>query len=76
MDYGIVAPPWMERLKRAFNFLKDLFDRVGLHNNGLKMVSMAYWPYYTPGGLWESAYTHHVTGFRTSYQEKLRWWVQ
>ena len=66
---GIYTPPWTERLPRVFNVLTDIFNRVGLHKNSRKTVSMTCWPCYTPGVLSELEYTRKVTGVDSSYQD-------
>ena len=41
-DDGLIASTQPERLKRAFEILTELFDRVSLWKNERKMVRMAY----------------------------------
>ena len=38
---GLVTLPWTEQLQRAFNFLTDILNRVGIHMNVRKTVRMA-----------------------------------
>ena len=47
-NYRLVASPESARLQGAFNVLTGLFDRVGLHNNEGKIVSMACRSCHTP----------------------------
>ena len=48
-DNGMVASSDLRWLQWAFNTLVGFFDRVGLHTNVCKMVSMTYRPYLTTG---------------------------
>ena len=73
---GIFALTQLDRLKRVFDVLADLFDRVGLHKNKGKTVSMAFQPCHTPGRMSEVAYEKRATGTGLTYQERQRMLVQ
>ena len=70
-DNGLVASPRTESFHREFNVLTDLFDQVSIQTNVKNTLSMAYRPYYTPGGFLESTYMRRVTEVGPSYRERL-----
>ena len=67
-DDGMVAlsdPRW---LQWAFNTLVGLFDRVGLHTNLGKTVSMTCRPRQTTGNQSEVAYRRKIKGEGSTYR--------
>ena len=62
-------PVW---LQGAFNALVGLFDRVGLHTNVGKTVSMVCHPCQAAGNITQTAYRRRLTGEGRSYREQQR----
>ena len=62
-------PRW---LQWAFTTLVGLFDRVGLHKNVGKTVSMTCRPCPTSGNQSEVAYRCKMTGEEPAYRERKR----
>ena len=69
-DDGIVASSDPRCLQWAFNALVGLFERVGLHINVGKMVSMACRTCPAAGNQSEEAYGRKMTGEGPTYGER------
>ena len=61
-----------ERIKRFFDVLTGLFERVGLQTNTAKTVRMVYRPWHAPGALLEKAYKIRMTGKGPMFWERQR----
>ena len=66
-DDGMVASSDPRWLQWAFNNLVGLFDRVGIHTNVGKTVSMTCRPCPTAGNQSEVAYGREMTGEGPTY---------
>ena len=71
-DDGIFALTWATCLQQAFDLLMDIFDRVGLHTNVAKVLSMEFQSCCALGVHSEEAYGIHMTGEFLSFQDRLR----
>ena len=71
-DDGMVSSSNPRWLQWAFNTLVGLFDRVGLHTNVGKTVSMICRPCPTAGNQLEVAYGQKMTGEGLTYRERKR----
>ena len=71
-DDGMVASSDPRWLQWAFNTLVVIFDRVGLHTNVGKTVSMTCRPCPTAGNQSEVAYGRKMTGEGPMYRERKR----
>ena len=72
INNGLIALTQEERLKRAFDVLTDLFNRVVLWTNMWKTVIMACQPFQMPGRMSVLEYARHVMGRGPYYQERQR----
>ena len=71
-DDGMVASSDPRLIKWAFNALVGLFERVGLHTNMGKTVSMKCRPCPEAGNQSEVAYRRKMTGEVPTYRKRLK----
>ena len=69
---GIITSTQLENLKRAFDFLEDLFVWVGFRTNTRKTLIMACKPCHMPVIIPVVAYERRATGTGPPYQERQR----
>ena len=69
-DDSMVASSDPHWIQWAFNTLVGLFDRIGLHTNVDKTVSMTCRPFPTAGNQSEVAYERKIMGEGPTYRER------